>query len=525
MRLRFPLYAKILLWFFLNLVVLGAAFLLLVRAQFHYGMDWLLAAGAGERIQAISDLIVSEVNDRPRSEWNAVLKRFDDAYQIQFLIYSAVGDQLAGASNPLPPEVRKRLGEGRLPPGFRPPLDDPALRPHEGPGPDAGVQDRPELGPHRRGEGARPGFPPGPNAQPRGPHPKFIVRTTDPTRYWLVVRAPINDPEHPHSGPLVLVALSRTMSAGGLFFDFRPWLAVGLGAMLFSALLWVPLVRGITHSIAQMTQTTRQIAEGRFEVRTRESRRDELGLLGQSINRMAARLAGFVTGQRRFLGDVAHELCSPLARIQVALGILEQRADEKQQGYVDDLREEVQRMSSLVNELLSFSKASLGAATIKLQPVTVREVVDKAVSRENTDGSQIQVQVAEDLCVLAEPELLVRSLSNLLRNAIRYAGQAGPITVSARREEDAVLLTVADCGPGVPEAELAQIFDPFYRLDSSRDASTGGVGLGLAIVKTCIESCRGTVTCRNRQPSGLEVNMRLRPASQNEPAAAGMTNG
>ena len=100
MRLRFPLYAKILLWFFLNLVVLGGAFLLLVRAQFHYGLDWLLAAGAGERIQAISDVIVSELNDRPRSEWDAVLKRFDDAYQIQFLIFRADGGQLAGALNP-----------------------------------------------------------------------------------------------------------------------------------------------------------------------------------------------------------------------------------------------------------------------------------------------------------------------------------------------------------------------------------------------------------------------------------------
>ena len=113
------------------------------------------------------------------------------------------------------------------------------------------------------------------------------------------------------------------MSAGGLFFDYKPWVAVGLGAVLFSAVLWAPLVRGITRSIAQMTHTTRQIAEGRFDARTREGRRDELGLLGQSINRMAARLAGFVTGQKRFLGDIAHELCSPLARIQVALGILE----------------------------------------------------------------------------------------------------------------------------------------------------------------------------------------------------------
>ena len=105
-----------------------------------------------------------------------------------------------------------------------------------------------------------------------------------------------------------------------------------------------------------------------------------------------------------------------------------------------------------------------------------------------------------------------------------YAGQAGPITVSGRRQDSSVVVTVADCGPGVPEAELAQIFDPFYRLDASRDASTGGVGLGLAIVKTCIESCRGTVTCRNRQPSGLEVDLRLEAASRGEPATDGVTN-
>ena len=506
MNLRFPLYAKILLWFFLNLVVLGAACLFLVRAQFHYGFDWLLAAGAGDRIQAISEVIVSEVNDRPPSQWNGVLERFDDAYHIQFLIYRSDGTQVAGVSNTLPSEVRDRLPERRGPPGLRP-FERPGFQP-PAPEQQSQVQARPDVAPPPRREDG-PGLPRGPFFQGRAPQPAFIVGTTSPTRYWLVVRSPIRDPERQRGGPLLLVALSHTMSAGGLFFDFRPWLVVGLGAVLFSALLWVPLVRGITHSIAQMTHATQQIAEGRFDVRTHSNRRDELGLLGQSINRMAARLAGFVAGQKRFLGDVSHELCSPLARIQVALGILEQRADEKQQPYVNDLREEVQHMSSLVNELLSFSKASLGASTIKLQPVILRDIVDKAISREETDGAKINVQVGDDLSVLAEPELLVRSLSNLLRNAIRYAGQAGPISVSARREPDAVHLTVADCGPGVPEPELAQIFDPFYRLDTSRDASTGGVGLGLAIVKTCIESCRGSVTCRNRQPSGLEVDLRL----------------
>jgi two-component system, OmpR family, sensor histidine kinase CpxA len=525
MTLRFPLYAKILLWFFLNLLLLGAAFLLLVRAQFHYGLDWLLAAGAGERIQAITDVIVGELGEKPRSDWDTVLKRFDDAYRIHFLIYHADGNQLAGTPYPLPPEIRMRLGEGRLPPGFRPPVDNQPLQeqPPEGSGREGGPPDRLGLGPPPWSGGARPGPE---QFAPRGPHPKFIVRTTDPTRYWLVVRIPNKEPEHPRSGPLLLVAMSPTMSAGGLFFDFRPWLAVALGAVAFSALLWAPLVRSITHSIAQMTQTTQQIAEGRFEARAREGRRDELGLLGQSINRMAARLAGFVSGQKRFLGDVAHELCSPLARIQVALGILEQRADEKNQGYVDDLREEVQHMSSLVNELLSFSKASLGASTIKLQPVRLREIADKAVNRETAEGVKVEVQVADDLRALAEPDLLLRSLSNLLRNAVRYAGHAGPITVSAHSESDRVVITVADCGPGVPEAELSQIFDPFYRVDSSRDANTGGVGLGLAIVKTCIESCGGAVSCSNRQPSGLEVELKLRAAPKEPtPGASAVQNG
>ena len=514
MSLRFPLYAKILFWFFLNLVLLAAAFVLLLRAQFHYGFDWMLAAGAGERIQAISDVIVGELADRPRSQWDGVLKRFDAAYQVQFLIYRLDGLQLAGESNALPSEVQMRLREGLQGPGVRLPGEDPRRRP---PPQDLGRQppigDRPGLERPPLGAEFRPELPPPPLNQPRGPFPKFIVRSTNPTRYWLLVRAPIVDPERPRAGPSVLAVVSRSMSGGGLFFDLKPWLAVSLGAVLFSALLWAPLVRSITHSIAQMTQATRQIAEGRFDARANERRRDELGSLGHSINRMAGRLAGFVAGQKRFLGDVAHELCSPLARIQMALGILEQRADEKQRAYVDDLRDEVQHMSNLVNELLSFSKASLSSSAVKLQPVGIRDVADKAISRETVDGVEFRIEVPGDLRALAEPELLVRALSNLLRNAARYAGKAGPITLSARAQDAGVVVVVSDCGPGVPEPELAQIFDPFYRLDTSRTTGTGGVGLGLAIVKTCVESCRGTVNCRNRQPSGLEVTLWL-PATE-----------
>lgn len=111
--------------------------------------------------------------------------------------------------------------------------------------------------------------------------------------------------------------------------------------------------------------------------------------------------------------------------------------------------------------------------------------------------------------MLADGELLVRAVSNLLRNAIHHGGNSGAVTIAAAREQEGVAIRVADCGPGVPEEELPKLFDAFYRLDSSRARETGGVGLGLTIVKTCVESCGGTVVAQNREPHGLEVVIRL----------------
>ena len=166
-------------------------------------------------------------------------------------------------------------------------------------------------------------------------------------------------------------------------------------------------------------------------------------------------------------------------------------------------------MSGLVNELLSFSKASLGGAQLKLKPLAVRDIVEQAVQRESGPQANIRVEVEPELEVVGDADLLQRALANLIRNAIRYAGTNGPITVSAAGEGEAVLLKVSDSGPGVPEELVQRLFDPFFRVDDARTRESGGVGLGLTIVKTCVEACGGSVTCRNRQPSGLEVLIRL----------------
>jgi two-component system sensor histidine kinase CpxA len=310
----------------------------------------------------------------------------------------------------------------------------------------------------------------------------------------------------------VLIIRSDSLNAGGLFFDVQPWLLAGGGMVLASALFWLPFVRRITRSLSRMTEATHRIADGNFDVKIERRTRDELGSLAGSINRMAVRLDGFVSGQKRFLGDIAHELCAPLARIQVALGILEERAGDEHQAAISDVREEADQMSSLVNELLAFSKASLDAQDIRRTDVDVCAVAERAVRREAGGSSKVAVEAAGDLRVVADANLLERALANLIRNALRHSGGSGIELTAWREGAEEVVISIADSGPGVPEQALAKIFDPFFRLDASRSRETGGAGLGLAIVKSCVELCGGSVSCRNRQPSGLEVLLRLKSA-------------
>lgn len=494
MRPRVPLSAKILLWFFANLLIIAVAAYAFIEFQFHLGPESLLGGRAGKRVDALAELVTGEMNQAGPSEleamrastepsqWDGILARAGNLYGLRLLVATPDGRQIAGEKIALPQQVIGAL---------YPPLP----RPHGGPPPPppAGAMDQP---PPADGPGPQP--PGGPNF----PHPHRMIHTEHPSRYWLLVPMDLYPP-HP---PLTLIAVSDSIGLGGLVVDFTPWIAAAAGILIFSVLFWLPLVRGITRSIREMTAATARVAEGRFDMRVREDRGDELGLLAQSINGMAERLSGFVNGQKRFLGDIAHELCSPLARAQVALGILESKVDPAQ---FDDLREEIQQISSLVNELLSFSKASLAAGRIKLESIPLHEVMARAIEREGLAPPAIQVAIRDDLVVKADPDLLCRALSNVLRNAVKYAGGAGAIEVTAEQPGADVILTISDHGPGVPEDALGQIFDPFYRVDVSRARETGGTGLGLSIVKTCVESCGGRVSCQNRRPHGLGVVIAL----------------
>jgi two-component system sensor histidine kinase CpxA len=484
-KARLPLFTKVLFLAFLNLCLLGLVIALIVRVQFRMDARSFLLAPAQDRIMAVAHVLALELEDTPPGLWGPVLERYSQTHGVGFYLFDESGDRLAGPELRLPREVVERIPR--------------RVRSRDGPPP----QDRPpdparEKGPPEKARGRRSPAP-----------PLFLLATSDPTRYWAGVRIPVRQDPEENPKPGTLILMSPSAFGNKLFFDFKPWLAVALAVVLVSVAVWLPFIRGMTRSISQMTRAAGQIAEGRFDVHVAGQRRDEIGQLGEAINRMASRLSGFVNGQKRFLSGIAHELCTPIATIQFGLGNLERRAGEHQRAAVADIQEEVQHMSALVNELLSFSRAGMQAMDVKLVKVNVAATVARVLEREASSETTIEVSTDERLHALADSEYLFRALSNVVRNAIRYAGHAGPIRISARTAQGMVCITVADSGPGVPEHALEEIFAPFYRLDPARSQETGGVGLGLAIVRACVEACRGAVDCRNLQPSGLEVEIRL----------------
>lgn len=312
--------------------------------------------------------------------------------------------------------------------------------------------------------------------------------------------------------PGTLLAVTPNIWQTRLVSDFGNLFLIALGVIALSLIVWWPFVFIITYKLGKLTKATEKIADGDFDIRLNLRRWDEIGRLGQAVNLMAGRLKSFVTGQKRFLGDISHELCSPIARLQVAIEILERTATEQQQSSIRDIREEVDQMNALINELLAFSKA--GVRETELRAVCLVPILASAASK--TGGDKIQITAPATLACLGDEVLLERAFGNILRNAVRYAGDAGPITVNGERHGNDTTITIIDQGPGVPPEAIELLGQPFYRPESARTRTTGGVGLGLSIVKTCIEACHGTFSVQNNSPTGLRIDIRLKAANADE---------
>jgi two-component system sensor histidine kinase CpxA len=503
MKLFSSLFAKILFWFLLNLILVAGVLLGFYAFQSKMDLDVIFGRQTMDRMHVTGRLISHDLTQTPRATWNDVLTRYSEIHRVNFALLLEDGSAFLSKDMHIPDDVMKMLMDTfppKPPPGgfWPPPRYDTPQEDHKGlpPNCDAGVggqvfKETMPIKPHEK----------------HGGRPRLMMRTKSPTQYWARIIIPVFiDPWGPPQ-PAMLIAASESIN--GFFFDPLPWMIV-VGAVLFiSVFLWIPLVRNITRPLARMTTAAEQIARGRFDVRIREPRADEIGRLADSINHMTLRLSGFIKGQKRFLGDVAHELASPVARIHVGLSILEKRVEPEKKVLVADVMEDVEQISSLINELLSFSRAEITPYKIKLVTTDLLPVVNRVIQREETPAVLIITAIEPGTTVIADPELLARALANIVRNAIRYAGDFGPIHITAENKREAVVIEVRDAGPGVPQELVEQLFEPFFRPEPSRSRDTGGVGLGLAIVKTCIEACDGTVSARNLEPVGFAVTITL----------------
>jgi len=470
-RLRLPLYLKILLWFGVNLLVLALLVFGFLGMQFRMSLDWMLSGEAGERIAAIGDSLTDELYRLPEQEWPAVLRQHETKYDVTFALFSSSGAQVMGTSVQVPAELLPKLIDKRSP-GDRPPPRRPT----------------PNVGKKR------------PTDAP--PKPRFMLRAGDPAHYWAGVHLDLT--QSSDHRPLTLLMVSNTITGGGLFFDLWPWLGLAAAALLLSALVWMPFVRGITGFIGRLNHAAGRIAQGNFGERVSRGRNDELGELSSSVNTMAAQLGEYVAEQRRITADVAHELCSPIARMQMALGVVEQRSTPEQAGYLKKLDAELQHMARLVEEVLAFSKAETLPERESAEDINLLELINAVIAREAPEAN-IKLNVSTDLQVHSLRDALDRAIGNILRNAARYAADSGPIQIHAEPQDGNIIIRISDQGPGVPPETLPRLFEPFYRPEAARRRSTGGSGLGLAITKRCIEACRGSVTARLREPTGLEI--------------------
>jgi two-component system sensor histidine kinase CpxA len=499
--------AKLLLWLLVHLAVLAGAFYLFVAWQLRLGLDSLLSGTAGDRLKNVGDLVASDLRQAPRREWPAIVDRHAASLGLEASLQLNTGVWINAPSHAIPPNVEKRMKglrrpEPRPPRGPDGPEGPPRDRGRPGAGPPGGLpypddfkEDRP-LGVGGDRQGAR---------------PVFLLRGDDASGYWAGVDFPLPEPRRGQPLQGLLVLRSAALSGGGLFFDLKPWILGGLAVLGISLVLWAPFFFGITRYLSRLSLATDEIADGKFEVDVGSGRSDELGNLGASIEAMASRLDRLVRGQKRFLGDVAHELCSPLARIQTGLGILGYGIPAGQQERLASIEEDVGELSRLVSEVLAFTKASTAPGSVRLEAVELAAVIGLAVSRE-CPGQRVEIRIPDGLLVKADRNLLSRAIANVLRNARRHGGEGCTVRIAADSTGDAVELRIADDGPGVEPADLPRLFEPFYRPDAARTREAGGSGLGLAIVRSAVESCGGTVGAEGVSPRGLALVFRLPPA-------------
>lgn len=298
--------------------------------------------------------------------------------------------------------------------------------------------------------------------------------------------------------------------------DRHPGLILGMALVISGALCFL-LAWSLVKPIRRLQATARTMATGDLSARVDvgSGRRDELGELAADFNKMAEQVSALLESQKRLLADVSHELRSPLARLQLAIGIAQQDSDEHASQVVgrqlERIDKEANQIEDMLAKILTLSRLEANAQRPEMDDFDlvhcVARLTDDANFEAQQQGKSVRFAPSGEISLHGDQQLLASAVENVLRNAVRYASEV--VSVEVEEKEGEVILSICDDGQGLPESELPHIFTPFYRVSASRNRKSGGVGLGLAIAMGAINVHRGTIEAKTNQPSGLCVLIAL----------------
>jgi len=307
----------------------------------------------------------------------------------------------------------------------------------------------------------------------------------------------LRDPDGGIAGRVYLLPATEPGGLSAVDPWLPGWAAATIGTTLVALLLAFALSGRILRPIGDLTAAARRMRQGDLDVRVVPRGDDEIARLGRAFNEMAARLAETERTKRQMVGDVAHELRSPVTNLRCGLEAIQDGLVALDRGRIDALHSETLLLQRLIADLQDLALADAGGLVLELRSVDLRDAIQGAAGPLNgvAAGAVVTVAIDEGAArVMADPGRLEQMLRNLITNARRHTPDAGTIEIRAARHGDVVRIAVRDTGCGIGRDHLPYVFERFYRADASRDRATGGAGLGLAIVRRLAEAQSGSVT-------------------------------
>ena len=294
----------------------------------------------------------------------------------------------------------------------------------------------------------------------------------------------------------------------------RSFILSGIITIFIGILVSIILSKGLTSPLLIITNTANKIRKGELSAKSViNTNTTEIAELAESINYLGTTLSQQENIRKRYASDISHELRTPLTTLQTHLEAIMDGVWQPTNEHLDILMKEVTRLTSLVDDLKDSFIQEEYSMHINKSKFNVSKVLEAIVTSFeplfNNENYKLNISIEKDVEILMDKDKFKQIVNNILSNSLRYLNEGGEVLVGLKKSQDNIILTIKDNGIGIKDEDMKNIFERFYRVDTSRNKITGGSGLGLSIVKSIVEAHNGTITLNSKYGEGTVVEIKL----------------